>query len=104
MITEIVKASEKIDGKLVFVGEMSLQIAESINDLCELSEGANAELTEAQVVQFFNASRRIDTQRKIKAGQKDGKPSPKATVAKLVAAAKGNEELAKLLREAGFSL
>ena len=104
MKTEVVKAHEKVDGKLVFVGEGNLQIAESLEDVILMSEGENAVVTESQIVAHFNSSRRIEFQRQLKAGNKDGKPSPKATVAKLEALAKSNADLAAILRANGFTV
>jgi len=100
MKTEVIKCHEVVEGKKVFVGEGNLDIVESINDICELNETMG--VSEDNIVTLFNASRRIEFQRKLKAGNTD-KVNPKATLAKIEAAAKTNPELAKLLESFGLS-
>ena len=104
MKTELVKAHEKVDGKLVFVGEGELTIAESLEDVITMSEGDKPEVTEAQIVSHFNSSRRIEFQRILKSKSTNGKPSAKATVAKLESLAKSNADLAAILRANGFTV
>ena len=104
MKTEVVKAHEKVDGKLVFVGEGELTIAESLEDVITMSEGDKPEVTEAQIVSHFNSSRRIEFQRILKSKSTNGKPSAKVTVAKLESMAKTNAAYAEMLKAAGFTI
>ena len=102
MKTELVKAHEKVDGKLVFVGEGELTIAETLEDVILMSEDGT--VTEAAIVSHFNSSRRIEFQRILKSKSTNGKPSAKATVAKLESLAKSNADLAAILRANGFTV
>ena len=102
MKTEVVKAHEKVDGKLVFVGEGTMTIAESLEDVILMSEDGT--VTEAAIVSHFNSSRRIEFQRILKSKSTNGKPSAKATVAKLESLAKSNADLAAILRANGFTV
>ena len=103
MKTETVKCHEVVDGKKVFVAEGALQIAENLEDIIQMTEGDNPECPESQLVTLFNASRRIEFQRKLKAGNSD-KTTAKATLTKIELAAKSNPELAKLLQSFGMSV
>lgn len=102
MKNETVKCHEVVEGKKVFIGEGELAIAESLEDIILMNEAGD--VTEEAIVSHFNASRRIEFQRKLKSGNKDGKPTPKAIVAKLEATAKANPELAAMLKAAGFTV
>lgn len=98
MKTEIVKASEMKDGKRVPVGEGNLEIMETVEDILQGID--NKLFTEAEVVVLFNASRRIEFQRQLKA-KDTTKVKDKVLVSKLLQAAKSNPELEKQLRDAG---
>ena len=94
MKLELVKCNEVVDGKKVFVAEGNLQIAESLEDIILMTE--SGECPEATLVVLFNASRRIRLQANLKNGGSD-KPTAKATLAKIEAAALNNPELTALL-------
>lgn len=102
MKTENVKCHEKVGNEKKFVGEEPLKIAEDLEDIIAMTE--SGECTEVDVVKHFNASRRIELQRVIKA-KAEGKGEKKALVEKankLFAAAASNPELAAKLREMGL--
>ena len=102
MKTEVVKCNEVVGGTKKFVGEAKLEIADSLEDIILMSE--SGECPEADVVKHFNASRRIECQRQIKA-KSEGKGEKKALLEKankLFAAASANPELAAKLREMGL--
>jgi len=100
MKTEVVKCHEVVNGVKSFIGEGNLQIAESLEDMIEMTE--KGECVEENMVTLFNASRRIEFQRKLKAGS-NGKVSAKTTLNKIEAAAKTNPELAALLKSFGLN-
>ena len=102
MKLENVKCHEVVNGQKKFVGEEKLQIAENLEDIIQMTE--NGECPEDDVVKHFNASRRIELQRQIKA-KSEGKGEKKALIEKankLFAAAQANPELAAKLREMGL--
>ena len=101
MKTEMVKCHELVDGKKVFVAEANLEIAETVEDILKLND---AGLPDATIVSHFNASRRIELQRQLKAGG-ESKVTAKAKIAKvnkLFEVAKDNPALAAQLRELGL--
>ena len=102
MKLEQVKCHEKVGEEKKFVGVESLQIAESLEDIIQMTE--NGECTEVDVVKHFNASRRIELQRVIKA-KAEGKGEKKEMVKRanaLFAKANADPELAAKLREMGL--
>lgn len=102
MKNEQVKCHEVVAGQKKFVGVETLAIAESLEDIIQMTE--SGECIEAEVVKHFNASRRIELQRQIKA-KSEGKGEKKALMEKankLFAAANSNPELAAKLREMGL--
>ena len=102
MKSEIVKCSEVVDGQKKFVGERELQHAESLEDIIQMTE--SGECTEDEVVKHFNASRRIECQRQIKAAS-EGKGEKKEMVKRanaLFAKANSDPALAAKLREMGL--
>ena len=98
MKTEVVKCHEvtdKLTGVKTLVGEGNLLIAESLEDMIQMTEGDNPECPEASMVKLFNASRRIRFQALLKSG--NSTPTAKSTLAKIEAEALNNPELAALL-------
>lgn len=99
MKKEIVKANEVVNGKKVFVAEGELTIAESLEDIILMEE--QKVLTEAAIVNHFNASRRIEFQRQLKAKDSD-KVKDKQVVSKIMAKAKDDPVLQAKLKEMGL--
>ena len=101
MKIENVKCHEMVEGVKRFVAEGPLQLAESLEDIIQMTE--NGECVEDDLVIHFNASRRIEKQRQLKSGDST-KVTAKATLAKLIAEASKDEALADKMRALGIKL
>lgn len=99
MIKKIVKASEQINGKKVFVAEGELDHAETLEDIILMEE--SKQLTEKEIVDHFNASRRIEFQRQLKV-KDTTKVKDKEKINKVFALAANDPILAQKLKDAGL--
>ena len=113
MKTITVKCQEVVDeldplGKVIghkkqFVSEGPLVIAESLEDLIQMTE--SGECPESEMVTLFNASRKIRFQAQLKAGNTE-KVTTKSQLAQLVAVAQAtkNEDLIEKMRSLGIKV
>jgi len=83
MIKEIVKAyNQDSDGKAtIYVGEQEVDRPESLEDLKKLT-------TEDKIVSMWWGAKKIEVRAQIKSRAKSGKPSDKAQLNAIIAAAK----------------